>query len=95
VGDTLTQLNTGATLVVSSWDVAANLVWGQDGGTGVWDVVGANTVTGGTMVTVPAPAPPTVLDTVLNPDNTNPDNERIEFVMTSFEVMPNVGGTGS
>jgi hypothetical protein len=86
VGDVLTQLNTAATLTVSSSDISTNQVWGQDGGTGTWDTVGANTVTGGSMVTAPSPAPPTALATVLNPDNTNPYDSAIQFVAVSAEV---------
>ena len=94
VGETLTQLNTTATMVVSS--TSGNDVWGQDQNTGTWDTVGANTVTGDmTFDTNPSPAAPTTSETVVNPDNTNPDNEGIEWVMMSVDVMPNVGDAGT
>jgi hypothetical protein len=92
VGATLTQLNTGATMVVSSTVIGTQQVWGQDQGTGTgWDTVGANTVSGGGLAPVAAP---TAVATVVNPDNYNPDDMPIEFIMLNVDVMPTAGDAG-
>ena len=50
VGETLTQLTSGATLIVTGTEIGAFQVWGTSGGTGTWTNTAADTVTGGAMI---------------------------------------------